>query len=171
MVGSSRIRLALVLFGGLVVQTSLVPLFAVGGRIVDVMLLLAVAAGMLGGPERGATVGFFAGLGTDLVVQTPFGMWALAATLTGYAMGSLYGGVVVGGRLVRWTMIASALAVGTVTFVLIGRLIGQEFLADVDLLPVVATVAVGGTILSPLALRVMAWAFMMDRLPWDNGRR
>ena len=82
MLAGSRLRLALVLFGGLVLQTAVVPHFAVAGRIVDVMLLLAVCAGMLAGPERGATVGFFAGVGTDLIVQTPFGMWALAATLT-----------------------------------------------------------------------------------------
>ena len=67
MLAGSRLRLALVLFGGLVLQTAVVPHFAVAGRIVDVMLLLAVCAGMLAGPERGATVGFFAGVGTDLI--------------------------------------------------------------------------------------------------------
>ncbi|MCB0991970.1 MAG: rod shape-determining protein MreD [Acidimicrobiales bacterium] len=171
MLAGSRLRLALVLFGGLVLQTAVVPHFAVAGRIVDVMLLLAVCAGMLAGPERGATVGFFAGVGTDLIVQTPFGMWALAATLTGYGVGVVYGGFVAGGRLVRWVTIAGSLAIGTITFVLIGRLIGQEFLGDVALVPVVATVSLGGTLLSPWAMRAMAWGLNMDRLPWDSGRR
>ncbi|MCP4958492.1 MAG: hypothetical protein GY925_04385 [Actinomycetia bacterium] len=163
--------MTLVLVVGLVVQTSIVPHIGYHGRILDVMLLLAVAAGMVGGPENGATVGFFAGVGTDLVVQTPFGMWALAGTLTGYGVGMVYGSFIGSGRLFRWITVAMALAVGTVTFVVVGRLIGQEFLADVDLVPVVATVSLGGTILSPLAMKAVAWGYGMDRLPWDTGRR
>ena len=43
----------------------------------DLMLALAVAAGLAGGPERGAWVGFAAGLLADCFLQTPLGLSAL----------------------------------------------------------------------------------------------
>lgn len=166
----SRVRLAIVLIGGLVVQAAIVPVFAINGRVVDVMLLLAIAGGLLGGPDQGVVIGFLAGIGTDLLVQTPFGLWALIGCVLGYVVGVVFSGFVDGGRLLRTMTIGSALAIGTATFVLVGRLIGQEFLADISLLPVLLVVSIGGMLLSPVALRVMAWALEMDRLPWATSR-
>ena len=161
-----RVRLAIVLLGGLVVQAAIVPVFAVGGRVVDVMLLLAIAGGVLAGPDEGVVIGFLAGLGTDLLVQTPFGMWALIGCVIAYTVGVAFTGFFDGGRILRTMTIGTAMAIGTGTFVLVGRLIGQEFLADVSLVPVLLVVSIGGMALSPLALRAMAWGLGMDRLPW-----
>ena len=47
----------------------------------DFMLLLAVSAGFVAGPDEGAVVGFAAGLVADLFLQgTPFGLSALTRT-------------------------------------------------------------------------------------------
>ncbi len=166
----NRIRLAIVLFGGLVAQAAIAPVFAVGGRVVDVMLLLAIVGGALAGPDEGVVIGFLAGMGTDLLVQTPFGMWALIGCLIAYLSGVAFSGFFDGGRMLRVMSVGTALAIGTSTFVLVGRLIGQEFLADVSLIPVLLVVCLGGMALSPLAFRAMAWALGMDRLPWASTR-
>lgn len=162
------LRLPLLLVGALVAQTAVVPQFAVRGRVVDVMLLVAICSGLVAGPDRGAIVGFVAGMGTDLIVQTPFGMWALVGAVTGWGVGTVYGSYVVGGRMMRYVTIAMALATGTAMYVVFGRLIGQSFLGDVDLVPVLATVVVGGLALAPAALRATAWGLGVTRLPWDQ---
>jgi rod shape-determining protein MreD len=165
-----RARLAIVLIGGLMLQAAIVPLFAINGRVVDVLLLLAVVGGVLGDSERGVVIGFLAGLGTDLLVHTPFGMWALVGALVGYASGSVVAPFTQGGRFARFVSIAIALGIGTLTFVVLGRLIGQDFLADIALMPVLATVMIGGMVLTPAAVRAMAWGLGLDRLPWDLRR-
>jgi len=68
------------------------------------MMLLAVGAGFVGGPDTGAVVGFAAGTVSDLFLQsTPFGLSALAACLAGFAVGWA-GNEVLRSRLfmVRW---------------------------------------------------------------------
>jgi len=158
----------MLLAAGLVTQAALVPQVALRGRVIDVMLLIAICAGLVGGQDKGAVVGFIAGVGTDLMVQTPFGMWALVGAVSGYSVGAVYGRYIDGGRFMRTATIGMALATGTMFYVVLGRLIGQSFLSDVDIVPVLLTVAIGGMLLSPLALRVTAWGLGYDRLPWDR---
>ena len=81
------------------VRTLLVGLFALGlqttflssvtliGIVVQLMLCLAVAAGVSGGSERGAIVGFSLGLMFDLVLSTPLGLTALVYGLAGFLAG------------------------------------------------------------------------------------
>ena len=163
-------RLPLLLAACLVVQTAIVPQFAFRGRVIDLMLLLAVCAGLVGGSDRGAAIGFLAGMGTDLVVQTPFGMWALVGAVMGYSVGEVYSGFIRGGRFFRQITVGFALASGTALYVVFGRLIGQSFLGDVSLLPIVLTVAIGGMIVSPLMMRATAWSFGYQAMPWDDDR-
>ena len=54
----------------------------------DLMLLVAVAAGLAAGPDRGATLGFAAGITFDLLLQSPFGLSALTYALVAYLVGS-----------------------------------------------------------------------------------
>ncbi len=165
-----RSRTAVVLVGALVVQVAIVPHLAVGGHVVDVMLLMAVVSGLIAGPDRGLVVGFLAGLGTDLIVGTPFGLWTLVGCLMGFSVGTVYGRFVEGGRIIRMFTVMLAMATGTALFVVVGRLLGQEFLGEVDLIPILLTVSVGGVILAPLAIRALAWSLGLERLPWEPSR-
>ena len=54
-------RLAIVVLGALTLQVTLLSRFSYEGARPDVMILLAVLAGYLGGPDRGAIVGFASG--------------------------------------------------------------------------------------------------------------
>lgn len=157
-------RTSFVLFFTLVLQTTLFADLAVFGVRADVVLLFAIAAGIVGGPDQGAIGGFIAGLGYDLlVVGTPVGLYALAYCITGYVVGTLQGGVM---RASWWIPIVSATgasALGVSLFALIGTVLGQEDFLDARLLRIVAVVAViNGALIVP-ALRIARWAAPPER--------
>src|SRR5205085_1666491 len=71
-------RPAFVVFVLVTLQTSMFAELDFFGAKGDVMLLLPIAAGINGGRDRGALVGFLTGLTLDLVVHgTPIGFFAL----------------------------------------------------------------------------------------------
>ena len=73
----------------------------------DIMLLLPIAAGINGGRNRGALVGFLTGLTLDLVVHgTPTGFFALGYTLVGYIVGMAQAGVL---RAAWWIPVLTTL--------------------------------------------------------------
>ena len=73
----------------------------------DLLLLVAIAAGIAAGPDRGAAIGFAAGLAYDLMLQTPFGLSALTYALIAYLVGSLQDSVL---RAAWWIPVATATA-------------------------------------------------------------
>lgn len=96
----------------------------------DFMLLLAVAAGFSGGPDKGAVVGFAAGLVGDLFVQsTPFGLSALAWCLAGYAVGWARTNLLHPRLLLVPAVAAAGTTLGVAVFVVIGYIVGQAQLA------------------------------------------
>ena len=115
MTGPVVARLAVVLVSALVLQASILSEARIAGASIDLLLVLAVAAGLTGGADRGAIVGFVAGIGIDLLLQTPFGLSALAYSVAGYVAGVLHGTVV---RSSWWipvllAVVASALITST----------------------------------------------------------
>src|SRR5580700_8387383 len=81
----ARIGLVLALF--VTVQQTLILDLRVGGVHPDIMVLLPIVAGIVGGPSRGASMGFGSGLVADLFLPTPFGLSALVGCLVGFAVG------------------------------------------------------------------------------------
>ena len=150
-------RMTLVLFTALLLQVTLVPQILFWGRSADLLLLLAIASGVIAGPDRGAMVGFAAGICTDLIVQTPFGLWALVGTLVGYAAGNLAGTPFASGPVARAVVAFMVSGAGVATFVVLALLIGQEQLVELRLVNIVLVVAVANAILSPLAFKVVRW--------------
>ncbi len=125
------------------VQQTLVLDLRIGGIHPDIMVLLPVLAGLVGGPATGASMGFGAGLVADLFLPTPFGLSALVGTLVGFAVGAA---TVALDRTASWLPPAVAL-VGSVvyelTYAAIGSLLGQPQMLHVDLLRIVVMVSVG----------------------------
>jgi rod shape-determining protein MreD len=121
------VRAGLVLLVTLILQATVLSDLRVAGAIGDVMLVLAVAAGVSGGPDRGVAWGFAAGLAYDLVLDTPFGLMALTYALVGYAVG------VAGAAVMRtsgwWPVgIAATAAVVQVTlYTALGNLLGVPY--------------------------------------------
>ena len=81
---------------------------------------------MMLGPERGAIVGFFAGLTLDLLVQTPLGLSALVYCLVGYGMGRLQGTVLRANRLWPLVLVAASSAAAIALYAVVAEVFGQS---------------------------------------------
>jgi rod shape-determining protein MreD len=150
----TAIKVALVIFTAVLLQVSVVarlPIFGVRG---DIVLLVAIAAGLESDAEHGAIVGFFAGLTFDLLLDTPVGLSALSYCLVGFVVGTFQGAVL---RTTWWipvlaTVIASAL--GVLIFALLDGVLGQATVEPSRLPAIVAVVA----LLNGLLSRPACWA-------------
>lgn len=153
-----RLRLGLVLSLALVLHQSLFVTLRVGDAHPQVLLLTAVAGGLLAGSERGALIGFTAGLLADLFVQTPLGLSALSFALVAFAVGSVQSGIV---HTAWWIGPLTALVAsfaGVVLYGLLGALIGQAHFVSLGLLEIAAGVGAMNAALAVPVVRSMSWA-------------
>jgi rod shape-determining protein MreD len=143
-------RLSLLVVLVVIVQVTVFPHLRILGVVPDLGLVLAVAVAYRYGPEAGAIVGFAAGLGYDLFLETPLGMSALAYALTAYGVGVLQTGML---RSPRWIPPllggAAGLACG-LAFVGIGGLVGVEGMWTTRALEVVGLAALYDALIAPL---------------------
>ena len=140
----------------------------VGGVIVQVMMAMAAAAGVAGGSERGAVVGFVLGVMFDLAEGTPLGSTATAMTIAG----------VVGGLLAliaadpHWwlEMIFTALgtAAGVAMIPVVRAFIGESEPFQRELAVVVAVTAAAAAVMSPLLVPLARWCLRMRRPEWKQ---
>jgi len=159
----SRLKVPAVVLTALIVQTALLAHLHVIGIAPDLMLGMAVAGGICGGPVRGATMGFAAGMAIDLFLQTPLGLSALVFSLVGYAVGCAHTAVL---RSSWWipgltTLVASA--AGEALYAVAATVVGERNLVTGHLAVVVAVVAVENTVLAALVIPTMAWSFGRPR--------
>jgi rod shape-determining protein MreD len=127
----ARLRIGVLIFVVILVQTTVGADLRVAGVAPDLMVLIAICAGMAGGAEPGAWVGFWSGVVADqFLTSTPVGLSALTFCLVGAAVGALREGVLQARRL----LIPAAAFAGTVAavlmFVAIGDVLGQSQLLD-----------------------------------------
>jgi rod shape-determining protein MreD len=152
-------RVALVALVALLAQVGVLDQIVVLGAHPDVMVVLAGAAGAVGGPSRGAMIGFVLGLVADLVVPTTYGLSSLTFVLVGFAAGlvrSLPGDR--DGRSVQVATCVAASAVGTLLYALLGALLGQSVSLGQQVVYATLVVTVGAVVLGVVASGVMRWA-------------
>jgi rod shape-determining protein MreD len=147
-----------VLLGAVLIHTAVAPQLRLFGVAADVMLLLAIAAGIAAGAERGAALGFAAGLLADCFLQTPFGLSALTYSLVAYGVGAFQATILHTGRWIPMLTALVASVLGVVLFALLGLVLGQNHLVSVRLITVAGLVGLLNALLSPIAIRVMRWA-------------
>lgn len=155
-------RLAFVIFVGLTLHLSLFATTRIGEVRPDVLMLIAVAGGIVGGAERGAVLGFFVGVVADLFLHTPLGLSALTFSLVGFAVGTLQSSVI---RAAWWIPPATALvssAGGILLYALLGALIGRPEFLQPRVLVVAVGVGLANALLAIPLVRVMAWALPLD---------
>ena len=80
-------RLAVITLAVVLVQVCVLNQIVVGGAHPDALLLLAISAGLVAGPQRGAVMGFALGLVADVFVPTPYGLSSLCYVLVAFAVG------------------------------------------------------------------------------------
>lgn len=146
------------------IHTAVAPQLRFFGVAADVMLLLAIAAGIAAGADRGAALGFGAGLLADCFLQTPFGLSALTYSLVAYGVGTFQSTILHTGRWIPMltTLVASAL--GVALFALLGLVLGQDHLVSARLVVVAGMVGVLNALISPVAVRLLRWAVAPPRI-------
>jgi rod shape-determining protein MreD len=150
------LRGALVLVVGLVAQIAFVADLRIVGAVGDLMLVVTVAAALTGGPDRGATYGFFAGLIFDLVLDSPFGLSALTYAVVGYGVGLACG--VLFRPTGWWPPAVAALAslVATAFYTGVGHLVGAPYPWG-DVPAITVAVALWNAALIFPAMAVLRW--------------
>jgi len=86
-VNSRWVRIVGVSAFAFVVQIAVLNRISFLGVHLDVLLLAAVATGIRGGADRGAVVGFMAGLTTDVFSPAPLGIYAFSYVIAGFIAG------------------------------------------------------------------------------------
>ncbi len=152
-------RLLLACTAALVFQFAVVDQVLVAGYHADVMVLLAAAAGVVGGPQRGGIAGFIAGLAADLVLPMPFGLSALSFVLVGFGCGLVRRGAGEDSTLWRGALCIVGGAVGTLAYAMLGALVGQPGMLGAGTVASVVVVAAGGLLLAWPVVAAMRWAF------------
>ena len=154
----ARAKVPLILLLFLVMELTVLDRLRVFGAGPDVMLLLAVVAGIVGGPRAGALLGFASGIVLDLFLETPMGLSALVFCLVGYAVGNIQGGVL---RAAWWIPIVTtfvASVAGVLFYALVATVVGQPHLVTTHLLIVAVVVGVFNALVAPIALRLVRWS-------------
>lgn len=151
-------RWSVLVVTALVAQVGIVPQFPVAGVVADLMLLVAVCAGVVGGPERGAILGFVCGVAFDLTRPGPLGLSALAYTLAAAGAGAVMVQVLQPRRLLTVAVVATATAVGTLLFAVGSQLFGQHTLQNPRLWTIVSVITVVNALLALPAIRACRWA-------------
>ncbi|HWW55136.1 MAG TPA: rod shape-determining protein MreD [Acidimicrobiales bacterium] len=154
------VRLPLVVLATLIVHDAVLRGLRLDGVRPDFLLGLAVVAGLVGGPERGAVFGFVAGLVADLFLPTPLGLSALIFCLMGYTVGTLQTTFLPQGRasIPLTTLVASAAA--EVLFALVGSVVGLRGMLTVHLVTIALIVALVNSLVSPLLARAVRWSLV-----------
>ncbi len=158
----ARIRIVIVLLVGLVVETTFGSDLRVLGVAPDLMLLLAVSGGLVGGSYAGAWIGFGAGLLADAALTTtPLGLDALVWCLVGWGIGTLRANVLPDGRVTRPAVAFAATVGALILFLVVGELVGQSQLVAPGrtyLIRVVFVEAVWNAVLVIPVVAVLGWA-------------
>lgn len=152
------LRWALLLSVAVVLQVTVVTDISILGVHPEVLLLVAVGAGVAGGPGTGSVVGFCAGLLMDLFLPGRFGVAALAYALAGYAAGAASELVIRPARWITVVTVTLSSAGGVLAYAVLAHLLGQETLTDPNLVPIVGIVAVVNGLLAVPSSAVCRWA-------------
>ena len=151
------VRTSLILVIALTIQLGFAPGLQVFGVQGDLLLLVAIGGGISAGPDRGAAIGFAAGLAYDLFLQTPFGLSALTYAIVAYLVGGLQDSVL---RAAWWIPVLTATAasmLGVILYGVFGTVLGGD-LIGLELVRVALIVGLLNTIAAPLVVKAMGWA-------------
>lgn len=144
---SRRVRWALMITATFVVSVALVAQFPVAGVRAETMLLLGICAGLVGGPNRGAWVGFISGLLVDLTLYGTLGVAALCFTVVGFLSGMVSEFIPDQSRVVSVGISVIGTVAGVSLYAVVSQFLGGHTLSDPDLGQVIAIVAVLNAVL------------------------
>jgi rod shape-determining protein MreD len=156
-VSRAALRLGVVIVATVLLQTAVATALPVAGARIDLYLVLAISGGLVLGPERGAALGFTAGLLFDLDQAGPLGTAALIYMLAGYMVGTVQRSVV--GEAAWAPIVGSAVtaAASVTAYAAVGIAAGHHDWLGGRLAVVILVVTASTALLTPVALRIMGW--------------
>lgn len=153
------VRAGLVLVTAVLLQLTLFDGLRVAGVAPEIALGLAVAAGVTGGSENGALLGFVMGCTLDLFLATPFGLSALAYCIAAYLAGMVANSVSDTSWVAAAPVVAVGTAVGLALYVLFGEILGQPHFYTPELWRILAITATVGLVVGGPLTRLMRWVW------------
>ncbi len=156
-------RLGLVVLIVVVLQAAIVDKLRIFGVHPELIWLLAMAAGLVGGIEYGALMGFVSGLALDCLLPTPFGLTALVGVIVGVVMGQIAERSGFGGEGGVWWLLpatgAGVSAGAVLAYAAIGIVFGQDQFAGLNYPALLLVVALGGALFAVPVWSLVAWGF------------
>src|SRR5450631_2064249 len=132
-----------------VIQVTVFPHLRLFGVVPDLGLIVALAVGYQEGPEAGAIVGFVAGFGFDLFLETPLGLDALTYALVGYGIGVLESGLFRSPRWLPSFLGAAGGLAGGLAFIGLGVLVGVDAVKGAQGVVTISYAALYDALLAP----------------------
>jgi rod shape-determining protein MreD len=157
-------RLAALVFMIVIIQVAVFPHLRLFGVVPDLGLLVALAVGYHEGPEAGAIVGFVAGFGYDLFLETPLGLEALSYAIVGYGIGVFESGLFRSPRWLASFLGAAGGLAGGLTLIAIGVLAGVDAVKGTQGVITISYAALYDALLAPLVF------FLVRRVLGSNDR-
>jgi len=157
---STPLKLIGVYLIAIIVQLTVFIDVRVAGVAPELLAMVAVIAGFFAGTERAPIIAFGAGLIWDIYLPTPLGVAAITFALVAFAVASLEEGLFHDSRFQLFAVVGLASGATVIGYALLGELVGQRGLVDVEMLRVALLVGVINAALSPLAAPLMKWALV-----------
>ncbi|MBI4883689.1 MAG: rod shape-determining protein MreD [Actinobacteria bacterium] len=130
------------------------------------VLAVVVAAGVVGGPDRGAVVGFVFGLLYDLSGTTPLGLVALAYGLGGMSAGYVHSRVPEPQWWLAMIFATIGAVIGELTVPLAEQMVDDGGWITARLLEEIPVVAVTAGLMCPALMPVCRWMVGVKRKKW-----
>ena len=152
------LRLGALILLAVVVQVTVFADVRVSGVAPELLVLLAVMFGYWFGPRRGPTAAFAVGLFWDVYLPTPLGLSAIVFVVVSFAAATS------GAELFRDSMLQLATIAGFGTFAavvgyaLLGEVMGQRGLVDLEMLRVALIAGAINALAAPLTRPLLAWS-------------
>lgn len=158
----SPLKVGVVAVVTVVIQLTVFVDVRVAGVAPELLVLLAVLAGFLGGPDRGPTVAFAIGALWDIYLPTPLGLSAIVFALVAFAVGSVEAGLFHDSRVQVWVLAGGGTMAAVIGYALLGEVVGQRGLIDLAMLKVAVLAGIMNALLAPLVVPVMRWALRRE---------
>lgn len=157
------LRLTLVAFLVLGLQTTLCVDLKPLGVTPDLMLLGATASGVVAGSQKGALGGFVFGIMFDLVLVTPFGVSPLIYGLAGFAAGYVQTLTIDPTWYLSMVTVAVTSTAGVAGLALLRQFISLDGRIPPDLVRDALAIGTINGLLAPFVMPVQRWCFGIKR--------
>jgi rod shape-determining protein MreD len=163
------LRLATVLVIATIVQAGVLSHLRIAGVAPDLLLVVAIAGGLVAGETRGALGGFFAGLAIDLITWgRPFGLAILVYTLVGWGCGRVRTATAFASRLADVVVAAAASVLAAAAYVVGVGIFGDggSLAGDFPAVAVVTALWSSLLVLPVSAVARWVWGDVEDATAW-----